>query len=293
MPDPGLTEKTEQRSWAEELRGAVRMVSPAEVPPATESDGPDPYGNPDPEWLRIDWRAHLRRTDVVGTEVNYVEYGQGPPVLLVHGLGGSWQNWLEQIPHLGRSHRVIAVDLPGFGNSPEPQWEISMPAYGRFLRDFCERLGLETCPLIGSSMGGFIGTELAINEPDRVERLVLVSAAGVTWSRMRSEPVAVAARVTRAAAPLAFRYRMEGLRRSRLRQLAYRGLVHDPRGLRPELLFEMSRRACARAASTTRWSHSSATTSATGLPRSRCRLWWSGAVTTAWSPPPPDPRTRS
>ena len=88
-------------------------------------------------------------------------------------------------------------------------------------------------------MGGFVATEVAITEPSRVEHLVLVSSAGVTFSRARREPAAVLGRIG-AAAPLAFRYRMEGLRRPLLRHLAYRGMVHDPRSLRPELLWEIT-----------------------------------------------------
>ena len=229
-----------QRPWSAELRDAAKLISPAHVPEATPADGPDPYGDPNPDWLRIDWREHLKTTDVVGAETNYVELGEGPPVLLVHGLGGSWQNWLETIPHLAESHRVIAVDLPGFGASPMPPWGISMPAYGRFLHDFCERVGFGSGAVIGSSLGGFVASELAITEPDRVERLVLASAAGVTWAQARREPAAVLGRLAAAAAPLAFRYRMEGLRRHRLRQAAYRGMVDNPRKLRPELLFEIT-----------------------------------------------------
>lgn len=232
---------TETRSWQRELRGAVDYLNPnTEAPAPTETDGPDPYGDPRPEWLGIDWRQHLRSTDVVGATANYVEIGDGSPVLLVHGLGGSWQNWLANIPHLAERHRVIAVDLPGFGASPMPPWEVSIPAYGRFLRDFLERVGVESCPVIGSSMGGFISSELAIHEPAKVDRLALVSAAGVTWASARREPAVVLGRVARAAAPLAFRYQMAGLRRERLRHLAYRGLVHNPRALRPELLFEIT-----------------------------------------------------
>ena len=91
-----------------------------DLPAATPSDGPDPYGNPDPEWLRIDWREHRRQVDVVGAKVNYVEMGEGPPLLFVHGLSGCWQNWLENIPYFARTHRVVALDLPGFGGSPMP-----------------------------------------------------------------------------------------------------------------------------------------------------------------------------
>ncbi|MDQ2939344.1 MAG: alpha/beta fold hydrolase, partial [Actinomycetota bacterium] len=61
--------------------------------------------------------------DPAKTPVNYVEVGDGPPVVLLHGLGGCWENWLENIPQLARSRRVIAPDLPGFGDSPMPGWE--------------------------------------------------------------------------------------------------------------------------------------------------------------------------
>ena len=109
---------------------------------ATPSDGPDPYGEPDPAWLRIDWSEHLRSVEAGDTRVDCAEIGEGPPILFVHGLGGCWQNWLENMPALAElGHRAIAVDLPGFGSSPMPPWEISIPAYGRFLDAFCPRAG--------------------------------------------------------------------------------------------------------------------------------------------------------
>jgi len=231
--------RDELRRIASDAGFAVRLVAGrAHLPAPTPSDGPDPYGDPDPEWLRIDWAQHRREIDVVGTRVNYVEMGAGAPLVLVHGLSGVWQNWLEQVPHFSRSHRVIAVDLPGFGASPMPPWGISIPAYGRFLRDFCERLGIERCALAGNSMGGFIATEVAINDPERVEKLVLVSAAGITWARARREPAEMVGRVGRAAAPLALRLQMSGIRRPRLRRRAFQGVVHDPNSLRRELLWE-------------------------------------------------------
>jgi pimeloyl-ACP methyl ester carboxylesterase len=209
-----------------------------DLPAATPSDGPDPYGNPDPEWLRIDWREHRRQVDVVGAKVNYVEMGEGPPLLFVHGLSGCWQNWLENIPNFARTHRVVALDLPGFGGSPMPPWEISIPAYGRFLRDFCERLGVGRSSLVGNSMGGFIATEVAITEPDRVDDLVLVSAAGITWARARREPAAMIGRVGRAAAPVLLRFHMQGIKRPRLRRNYFQGVFFDPDGLRREMLWE-------------------------------------------------------
>ena len=111
-------------------------------PDPTPSEGPDPYGNQDPEWLTIDWRDHLKVIHVPPassasppgaggpadstTAVNYVELGPPEPeqapraIVFVHGLSGCWQNWLESLPRFASSHRVIALDLPGFGASPAP-----------------------------------------------------------------------------------------------------------------------------------------------------------------------------
>jgi Predicted hydrolases or acyltransferases (alpha/beta hydrolase superfamily) len=208
------------------------------LPPATPADGPDPYGNPDPEWLRIDWAAHRHQVDVVGSSVNYVEMGEGPPLILVHGLSGAWQNFLETIPHFARTHRVVALDLPGFGSSAMPSWEISIPAYGRFLRDFCERVGIDRCSLVGNSMGGFIATEVAITDPERVDDLVLVSAAGITWARARREPAAMIGRVGRAAAPVATRFHMSWIKRPGLRKNVFQGVFYDPNALRREMIWE-------------------------------------------------------
>lgn len=144
---------------------------------------PDDYGNSDPEWLRIDWRPQLRRVELPGATINYAEIGEGEPIVFIHGISGSWQNWLENLPHFGRDRRAIALDLPGFGASPMPSWTIDMPAYGRLLNDFCEKLGLEGATLVGNSMGGLVAAEAALSAPGRFDRLVLVSAAGLinTW----------------------------------------------------------------------------------------------------------------
>lgn len=144
----------------------------------------DDYGNPDPDWLKIDWRGHLHRVQLPGATVNYAEIGEGEPIVFVHGISGSWQNWLENLPHFGRTHRAIALDLPGFGASPMPSWPIDMFAYGRMLHDFCEKLDIgRDATLVGNSMGGLVAAETVLGEPERFSRLVLVSAAGFinTW----------------------------------------------------------------------------------------------------------------
>ena len=140
-------------------------------------------------WQEVVWREHQRWTRIDGRAVNYVEIGSGPPVLLVHGLSGAWQNWLETIPDLARDHRVVAVDLPGFGESEMPRDKISISGYGVFLDRFMEQVGMDAATLVGNSMGGFVSAEAAIKFPHRVERLVLVAAAGISIEHRRSEPL--------------------------------------------------------------------------------------------------------
>lgn len=202
------------------------------------------YGNPDPrpEWMRIDWREHLRRVELPGAEVNYAEVGEGEPVLFVHGLAGCWRNWLENVPWFGRNHRAIALDLPGFGDSPKPSWEISMANYGRLLHDFCERLGIDrVAALVGNSMGGFVSTEAVIQQPERFDRLVLVSAAGISFAEAQGRRVQAAARGIEAAAPrLLTGDRRFFLNRPLGRKLAFGRVFRNPNRLRPELLKEQA-----------------------------------------------------
>lgn len=197
------------------------------------------YGNPDPEWLKIDWREHLHRVQLPGAEVNYAEIGEGEPILFVHGLGGCWRNWLENLPHFGRSHRAIALDLPGFGESPLPSWPIDMPAYGRLLHDFCEKLGIDrVAALVGNSMGGFVSTEAAIERPSRFERLVLVSAAGISFAEAAGRRAEAAVSLFEAGMAFLGGPRRLWVNRPRGRQFAFGRVFHYPNRVRPELLRE-------------------------------------------------------
>lgn len=197
------------------------------------------YGNADPDWLEVDWRQHLHRVELPGAEVNYAEIGEGEPVLFVHGLGGCWRNWLENLTHFGRTHRAIALDLPGFGDSPMPAWQIEMPTYGRLIHDFCEKLGIErVAALVGNSMGGFVSTEAVIEDPKRFERLVLVSAAGISFAeaigrRREAEVSLFEAMMAFTAGP-----RRVWVTRPKGRQFAFGRVFHNPNRIRPELLAE-------------------------------------------------------
>jgi pimeloyl-ACP methyl ester carboxylesterase len=138
----------------------------------------EPYGSPaHSAWLDVDWAAHRHTVTVDGTRVNYVRMGAGPAVLLIHGLAGSWRNWLENIPDIARDHTAIAVDLPGFGESESPRGEVTISGYAAFIGSFLEEIGVQEAALVGSSMGGLIAAAVAAGAPGRARSLVLVSAA--------------------------------------------------------------------------------------------------------------------
>jgi pimeloyl-ACP methyl ester carboxylesterase len=225
----------------------MRTPSPAALP--TDPGAYGPAGRS--AWLDVDWRAHRRFVAVDGRWVNVVELGgDGDPdrlaVVFVHGLSGSWQNWLENLPHFAAAgHRVIAFDLPGFGQSQMPRQTISIAGYARFVDALLEQLGVGPAVVVGNSMGGFIGAELAIRFPARVERLVLVSAAGLTVEYQRNERVLGALRFAENALTAWAGWvgsRSDALaRRPRTRRLLMGFVVHRPDLLPAALISEQVR----------------------------------------------------
>ena len=173
-----------------------KRILPSPARPATlaaASRAGAEYGVSDqPDWRSVAWRSHLRAVTIDARRVHLVDIGSGggPPLLFVHGLGGRWQNWLENIPRIAEHHRVVALDLPGFGRSQLPTAPISIPRYAAVLERLCELLELESVVLVGNSMGGAIAAEAALQFPARVAGLVLVSAAAVSIRDFNPAPAA-------------------------------------------------------------------------------------------------------
>lgn len=111
-----------------------------------------------------------------GIQMYYQEAGQGSPLLLVHGWPASSFYWKSVIPLLARHHRVIAVDLKGFGRSDKPATGYQITDHAADLAKFLPALGLESADVCGHSMGGMISYALALQQPERVRRLIAVSA---------------------------------------------------------------------------------------------------------------------
>ena len=177
-------------------RGPLRTLWPSPAAPARRRSAAkaDPeYGRPaEPSWRGIDWPGHTHRAELRGSSVNYVSLGEGDQtVVFVHGLGGSWQNWLENLPAVAASgRRAVALDLPGFGRSAMPVEDISITLFAATVDALCDHLGLGPVHVVGNSMGGFTAAETAIRHRERVETLTLVDAAGITTREIAKNPLA-------------------------------------------------------------------------------------------------------
>ncbi len=124
--------------------------------------------------------SELHTIELHGSQVAYRTAGEaGPVLLLVHGMAGSSDTWLRCIDDLSRNHRVVAPDLVGHGVSDKPRGDYSLGAQASTLRDLLAALGHDRATVVGQSLGGGIAMQFAYQYPERVERLVLVSAGGL------------------------------------------------------------------------------------------------------------------
>jgi pimeloyl-ACP methyl ester carboxylesterase len=121
-----------------------------------------------------------RTVTMDGLNIHYVCGGSGPPLVLVHGLGSSAAVELYyNLEPLAAHHRVLAIDLPGFGKSDKPMLQYTIELFVKAVRDLMTSEGLERAAVMGVSMGGRVALGLALESPELVERLVLVDALGV------------------------------------------------------------------------------------------------------------------
>jgi 3-oxoadipate enol-lactonase len=104
------------------------------------------------------------------------EYGRGEPVLLLHGLGSSGDDWAFQLPALAARHRLIVPDLPGAGRSPKPLGRYSIAGFATTLWQLLDQLGHERAHLVGFSLGGAVALEMALQRPEAAHRLVLINS---------------------------------------------------------------------------------------------------------------------
>lgn|GEM_PF-198761 len=116
----------------------------------------------------------------------YLEAGRrgAPPVVLVHGLGATSASFLPTLWDLSRDHHVLAVDLPGFGETDKPVRPLHAMYYARWMSGFLDAVAVDRAHIVGNSMGGRVALEMGLRAPERVDRLALL-APSLAWRRYR------------------------------------------------------------------------------------------------------------
>src|SRR5439155_16845492 len=112
---------------------------------------------------------------VGGLHTSYLEAGRGSPVVLLHGLGATNASFLPTVWDLARDHRVIAPDLPGFGETAKPIRSYHARFYAQWTAALLKQLGVERAQIVGNSMGGRVALDLGMQYPDMVDRMLLLA----------------------------------------------------------------------------------------------------------------------
>ena len=121
----------------------------------------------------------LQHVRIHGHDVGFRLAGDGPVLLLIHGMAGSSRTWREVMPQLAKDHTVLAPDLLGHGESAKPLGDYSLGAHASGLRDLLGALGIARATVVGQSLGGGVAMQLAYQHPEIAERLVLVNSGGL------------------------------------------------------------------------------------------------------------------
>jgi pimeloyl-ACP methyl ester carboxylesterase len=124
-------------------------------------------------------RPQRRHVTLHGDRLAYRVAGEGPPIVLIHGITSDSGVWERVMPGLARAHTVIAPDLPGHGSSDKPKGDYSLGAHACCVRDMLLALGYERATLVGHSLGGGIAMQFSYQFPEMCERLVLVDSGGL------------------------------------------------------------------------------------------------------------------
>jgi pimeloyl-ACP methyl ester carboxylesterase len=157
-------------------------------------------------WEEVDKPGRVVDIDAYG--VHYIEDGEGPAIMLVHGFGGHTYHYRRMIPALAREHRVIAVDLKGFGYSErDANAGLSHEDQATMLRGFANKLGIDRATWVGHSMGGAVVQRFAARYPEMVDAAVLIaSASGSAEERRFRQRAAVPAFLLRPVLPILGRF---------------------------------------------------------------------------------------
>jgi pimeloyl-ACP methyl ester carboxylesterase len=135
----------------------------------------------------IPFAKYSKFAEINGVKLHYQEKGEGTPLVLIHGYTSLHYTWNDVFEPLSKKFRVIAVDLKGFGFSDKPDGDYTRREQAKLVRGLLDHLKIEKTWLAGSSMGGEVSLNVALQSPERVAGLILIDSAGVKFeSRSRS-----------------------------------------------------------------------------------------------------------
>ncbi len=130
---------------------------------------------------------HRRNVQLGPYRIHYLVAGQGRPLVLVHGLGGSAENWLHMIPQFtANGFQVYALDLLGYGHSDKPDVDYSIAMQSDLLLQFLDSQGLQQPDIAGWSMGGWVTGKFAVDHPQRIHRIMLLDSAGLKYEAVNA-----------------------------------------------------------------------------------------------------------
>lgn len=172
-----------------------------------------------------------RFAEIKGVRMRYFVGGEGPPLILVHGLGGAAANWTELVPLLAKRHRVLVPDLPGHGGSTALPAVAGLEPFADRVAVVAEREGMLPAVVVGHSLGGMIVLRMALLRPEDVSALVLAAGAGLSVGNVWGRNLLSVFSTIRPGR-LAGRYRARVARSSLLRRFVFGFVsVADPAGL--------------------------------------------------------------
>ena len=198
-----------------------------------------------PDTLTARWaQAPSQFVAIEGMQVHLRDEGprdDPQPIVLLHGTSASLHTWDGWVAALKGRHRVIRMDMPGFGlTGPTPDGQYTLPTYTRFVVAVMDRLGVKQAVIAGNSFGGNIAWKTAVDYPDRVSKLVLVDASGYAY-QPKSIPLAFQLAQIPALRPF-----MNKLLPRRMIEASVRNVYGDPSKVGPELIdryYELTLRA--------------------------------------------------
>jgi pimeloyl-ACP methyl ester carboxylesterase len=180
-------------------------------------------------WNDVRWRAELPSGAIEGVDIPGPD---GPPLLLIHGLGGQWQHWLATLLPFARHRRVVALDLPGCGRSDPIRGAPTVAQYAARVIDVAHARGIDRAVVVGHSFGGCVATAVAAAEPDLAAHLAVASVPA-----LRRGPLATVAPYVLRRFAAADARRKRFVSRPRVRRAILWPAVADPADIPADLAY--------------------------------------------------------